>query len=267
MSLSSAALKRPVTTVSAVFALVLLGMVSLRQMPVSLLPDIALPVLTIRTPYRGAAAEEVSRFVAEPIEQAVVATPGLVDMRSVSRNGEETTTLQFAWGTDMAKTVLAVREHLDDAAENLGPDIGRPTLLTSDPGERPIAILALTGPGDLRAIAATARNVHARRLEQIDGVANVAVVGDPTDEIRVDVDPDRARALGVTPDQISTAIQNANANAVSGTIRRGQFRFSVRTRSELSDPSQTPRHPDRGGGQRHPALRSRHRHAGDAPIR
>ncbi len=238
MSLSSAALKRPITTVSAVFALVLLGVVSLRQMPVSLLPDIALPVLTIRTPYQGAAAEEVSRFVAEPIEQAVVATPGLVDMRSVSRNGEETTTLQFAWGTDMAKTVLAVREHLDNAAENLGPDIGRPTLLTSDPGERPIAILALTGPGDLRAIAATARNVHARRLEQIDGVANVAVVGDPTDEIRVDVDPDRARALGITPDQISTAIQSANANAVSGTIRRGQFRFSVRTRSELSDPAQ-----------------------------
>ena len=74
MSLSAAALRRPVTTFSAILALVLLGAVSLRQMPVSLLPDVTLPVLTVRTAFPGAAAEEVSRFVAEPIEDATSAT-------------------------------------------------------------------------------------------------------------------------------------------------------------------------------------------------
>ena len=71
MSLASAALKRPVTTVSATLALVLLGAVSLSRLPVSLLPDITLPVLTVRTVYPGSAATEASRLVAEPIEQAV----------------------------------------------------------------------------------------------------------------------------------------------------------------------------------------------------
>src|ERR1019366_2679889 len=102
------------------------------------------------------------------------------------------------WGTDMAKTVLQVRERLDVDRSSLPATADRPTLLTSDPGERPIAVLALTGPGDLRAIARTGHDVHARRLEQIAGVASVAVVGDPADEIRVDIDPDRARAMDIT---------------------------------------------------------------------
>lgn len=236
MSLSSAALRRPVTTIAATLTLVLLGVVSISQMPVSLLPDVTLPVLTIRTVYKGASAEEVSRVVAEKIEQQVAATPGMAGVRSVSRTGEDNTTIQFAWGTDMAKTVLAVRERLD--AWNRPAGVDRPTLLTSDPGERPIAILGLTGPGDLRSIAATGREVHARRLEQIQGIASVAVVGDPTDEVRVDMDPDRARALGVTPDDVASAISHANAQDNGGTVRRGQFRFTVRTLTELQDPAQ-----------------------------
>lgn len=250
MSIASAALRRPVTTVAATLGMMLMGVVTLGELPVSLLPDVQLPVLTIRTTYRGAAATEASRFVAEPIEQAVAATPGLVDLRSVSRNGEVTTTLHFAWGTNMATTVLQVRERLDNARANLPERADRPTLLTSDPGERPIAVLALTSQGDLRSIARTAKDVHARRLEQLSGVASVAVVGDPTDEIRIDISPERSRALGLTPDDISNAVKEANAAAAGGTIRRGQFRFALRALTEfqnLREVEETPVGPSRGG--------------------
>jgi len=175
MSLSSAAVRKPVTTIAAVLAIVLLGSVSLTRLPVTLLPDVTLPVLTIRTGYTGAAAEEVSRFIAEPIEQAIAATPGIVELRSVSRNGEAVTTARFAWGTDMETTVLTVRERLDQARSQLPEAAQRPTLLTSDPGERPIAVIGLTGLNDLRLLGRTATDVHARRLEQIQGVASVAV--------------------------------------------------------------------------------------------
>ncbi len=77
MSIAHAALRRPVTTVAVTLALMMLGAVSLSRLPVSLLPDVTLPVLTIRTAYPGAAATEVSRFVAEPVEEAVAATPGV----------------------------------------------------------------------------------------------------------------------------------------------------------------------------------------------
>ncbi len=250
MSLASSALKRPVTTVALTLGFVLLGAVSLGRLPVSLLPDVSLPVLTIRTAYPGAAATEVSRFIAEPIEEAVAATPGLVDLRSVSRNGEAVTTLRFGWGTNMATTVLTVRERLDNARAQLPERAERPTLLTSDPGERPIAVLGLTGPGDLRSIARTAADVHSRRLEQLAGVASVAVVGDPKDDIRVDVDPEKARALGVTPDDVGRALREANTGAPGGTVRRGQFRFALRALTEfqgVDEVASTPVGPARSG--------------------
>ena len=223
---------------AATFAIMLLGAVSLARLPVSLLPDITLPVLTIRTVYPGAAATEASRLVAEPIEQAVASTPGLADVRSVSRNGEVTTTLRFNWGTDMPQTVLLVRERLDNARAQLPERAERPTLLTSDPGERPIAVLALSGTSDLQSISRTAEDVHARRLEQLAGVASVAVAGKPEEEIRVEVDPEKARALGITPDQIATAVRDANANSPGGTVRRGQFRLPLRAYTEFQDPEQ-----------------------------
>ncbi|MFN9309791.1 efflux RND transporter permease subunit [Gemmatimonas sp.] len=247
MSLAAAAVRRPVATVAAVLAVLLLGSVSLSRLPVSLLPDVTLPVLTVRTTYAGAAATEVSRFVAEPIEQAIGATPGLVELRSVSRNGEATTTARFAWGTDMRATVLAVRERLDASRSALPEKADRPTLLTSDPGERPIAVLALTsrpagnageGGVDLRTLARTAADVHARRLEQIEGVASVAVAGAPRDEIRVSLDPDRLRALGLTTADVADAISQQNVTGAGGTIRRGQFRFAVRALTEFQSPSE-----------------------------
>ncbi len=230
-------------TVSAILAVVLLGSVSLTRLPVSLLPDVSLPVLTVRTVYKGAAAAEVSRFVAEPIEQAIAATPGLVELRSVSRNGEVTTTARFGWGTDMRTTVLTMRERLDAARGRLPERADRPTLLTSDPGERPIAVLAVRsdrtkGGGDLRSLARVADEVHARRLEQIEGVSSVAVVGSPTDEIRVDLDPERLRALDLTPEEVAAAIRSENPNGAGGTIRRGQFRFSVRALTEFRTPAE-----------------------------
>jgi hydrophobic/amphiphilic exporter-1 (mainly G- bacteria), HAE1 family len=238
MSLTAISVRRPVSTIAATLAFVLLGAVSLTKLPVSLLPDVSLPVLTVRTQYPGAAATEVSREVAEPIEQALAATPGLVELRSVSRNGEVVTTARFGWGTDMPTTLLNVRERLDNVRGRLPTRAERPTLLTSDPGERPIAVLGVTGQENLRDLARTARDVHARRLEQIAGVASVAVVGAQEDEIRVDADPDKLRALGLTPDDLAAAIRAANANGAGGTVRRGQFRFAMRSLTEFQSPDE-----------------------------
>jgi HAE1 family hydrophobic/amphiphilic exporter-1 len=248
MSLSSYAIKRPITTIATTLALVLIGAVSLSRLPVSLLPDVTLPILTVRTSYPGSAAAEASRLVAEPIEQAMGATPGLVELRSVSRNEEVTTTARFAWGTNMSATVLNVRERLDNIRGQLPERAERPTLLTSDPGQRPIAMLGLTGPGDLRSLSRTAAEVHARRLEQLDGVASVAVVGSPEDEIRVEVDPERIRNLGLSPENIADALRAANWSSPGGTIRRGQFRFSVLALTEFRNVNEIGDTPLGNGG-------------------
>ena len=248
MSLVRAAVLRPVTTVASTLAVVLLGSVSAR-------PDCrcrccrtcTLPVLTIRTLYPGAAAEEVSRFVAEPVEEAIAATPGLVELRSVSRNGEEMTTARFAWGTDMQTTLLNVRERLDNARGQLPERAERPTLLTSDPGERPIAVLALTTTGDLRRPRPHRRG-RARAPARADRRRRQRRRRRRTRRTRSasSVTPERMRALGLTPDDVATADHAPPTSmAPGGTIRRGQFRFSVRTLTEFRSPDEIARRPDR----------------------
>ena len=108
----------------------------------------------------------------------------------------------------------------------------------------------LTSSGDLRSIARIAKDVHARRLEQLPGIASVAVVGEPKDEIKVEIDPERIRALGLTPDDVANAVRSANAAAAGGTIRRGQFRFSLRALTEfqsIGDIAKTPIGPAKSG--------------------
>ncbi|MES3034953.1 MAG: efflux RND transporter permease subunit [Gemmatimonadota bacterium] len=222
----------PVATVAALIAFILAGAVSATRLPVGLLPSIVLPVLTVRARLDGAAASEVSRLVAEPLEEAIAATPGLVDLESSSRDGEATLTLRFEWGSDMPGTTLAIRERLDAARTRLPSMTRRPVLLSNNVGERPIAILALGG-AELRATATIAREVHARRLEQIDGVASVAIVGEPTSEIRVTLNEGRLRAFNLSADDVATAIRESNVSSFGGVVRRGQYQFSVRALTEL----------------------------------
>ena len=234
MSLVSYSARRPVATIAATLAIVLLGTVSLGRLPVSLLPDVSLPVLTIRTLYTGAAAEEVSRFVAEPVEEAIAATPGLVELRSVSRNGEAMTTARFAWGTDMQATVLNVRERLDNAREPAARARRPADAAHERPGRashrgarahRPGRPALARARGRGRPCAAARADRRASRASRSSGA--------PEDEIRIEVDADRMRALGLTTDDVATAVKAANANGAGGTIRRGQFRFSVRALTEF----------------------------------
>jgi HAE1 family hydrophobic/amphiphilic exporter-1 len=221
VSLSAFAVRRPVATVAAVLAVVLMGSVSLSRLPVSLLPDVSLPVLTIRTVYTGAAAPEVSRFVAEPIEEAIAATPGLVELRSVSRNGEVTTTARFGWGTDMRGTVLTVRERLDAARGQLPDRAERPTLLTSDPGERPIAVLAVkSDPSKGGGICAV--SAHGLRCARAGWSRSRAPQRRRRRRTRRP-DParsDRLRALDLTPEDVAPIrAQNATGGRYDSAAR------------------------------------------------
>ena len=112
MKIVSVATRRPVTVVVFFVALVMFGMISFRELPVDLLPDLSFPTLTIRTEYPGVAPADVETFVTTPIEDAVGIVSGLVDISSVSRAGLSDVIMEFAWGTDMDFAAIDVREQL-----------------------------------------------------------------------------------------------------------------------------------------------------------
>lgn len=233
MSLPRLAIQRPVAIAMLFIALVFLGALSASRLPVDLLPDIAYPKLIVYTGYPDVAPAEVERFVTEPVEQQVATVPGVERVESMTREGASLVVLRFAWGTDMDFAALNVREKIDALRDVLPERAARPVVLRTDPRSEPVMAISIAGDVSLWDLKELGETVFRRRLEQIDGVAEAAVTGGLEREIQVDVDHARMDSYGITLQQIEAALQGANASAPSGTIRRGRYRYALRTIGEL----------------------------------
>jgi HAE1 family hydrophobic/amphiphilic exporter-1 len=235
MSIPRFCISRPVATIMLFIAVVFLGVLSFVRLPVDLLPDIAYPRLVVYTSYPQVGPAEVENAVTRRIEAAVASTPGVETVESVSREGLSLVFLRFAWGTDMDFAALNVRERTDGIRGSLPEQSERPVVLRQDPRSEPIMALSVSADFSLWSLEELSENVFRRRLEQIDGVAQAAVTGGLTREIQVDVDPRRLLSYGVTIEQLANTLASANAAGGSGTVRRGQFRYSLRTLGEFQD--------------------------------
>ncbi len=233
MSLPRLSIARPVGVAMVYLGVIFLGGLSFFRLPVDLLPDIAYPRLVVLTTYPEVAPAEIEHFITEPIESQVSTVPGVERVESDTREGVSLVFLRFAWGTDMDFAALNVRERLDGIRDQLPETADRPVVLRQDPRSEPIMAISVASDGDLWGLQQLAEYVFRRRLEQIDGVAQAAVTGGLEREIHVDVDLRRLESYGLTIDQLATTLDNANAAGGSGTVRRGQFRYSLRTLGEL----------------------------------
>ena len=232
MALSDLSIRRPVATAMLYLAVGVLGAVSFSRLPIDLLPDVSFPTLSVWTTYPDAGPAEVERFVTEPVEAVVSRVPAVRSVDSRSREGQSLVRLQFHWGTDMEFAMLHVRERLDNLAGSLPESSERPVILTSDPTNDPIISLAITG-ANLAELRDLSDAVFKRRLEQLDGIAMAAITGGPVREIQVEVDADRLAVNGVSIARVTDALDRANYSAPGGSIRRGRFRYSLRTLGEF----------------------------------
>ncbi len=238
MSLPHLSIRRPVAVAMLFLAVLLLGAIAFRRLPVDLLPNVAYPRLVVHTAEVGAAPAEVERFLSEPVEQAVAGVPGVQGVESTSREGISLVTVRFAWGTDMDFAVLNVREKLDGLADRLPEMATRPTVLRLDPKSEPIMALSVAGDAPLPELKELAEQVFRRRLEQIDGVAQASVTGGLEREIQIAVDPERLQALGLSVQDIATALDAANVSLPGGTVRQGRYRYALRTLGEFESVDQ-----------------------------
>lgn len=242
-------LRRPVSVAAFYLLAGALAVVAAMRLPVALLPSLRYPALVVWTAYPDVAPEQVERAVTEPVEQAVAGTAGLAKVTSRSQLGGSLVRLDFGWNTDMDFAALEAREKLDRLGGLLPDRAERPLVLRVDPSDRPIlvvAVAAAAGPGprgepsatDLLRVKQAARDVVARRLEQLDGVARVRVTGGWEPEVQVLVSPERATAYGVDLEDISRSLREANVALSGGVVRRGAFRYAVEVSGELRDAAE-----------------------------
>lgn len=246
MSLVEFSTTRRVTIVMMSITLLLFGLIALFRLQVNLLPDLSYPTLTVRTEYVGAAPSEIETLISEPLEQSLGVVKGLRRIHSISRMGQSDVMLEFAWGADMDKASLEVRDKLE--VLTLPLQANQPVLLRFDPSTEPVVRMALSmseaKQASMSADAKEARLMSLRRyadeelqkkLEPIPGVASVKIAGGLEDEVQVLIDQNELAARKLSIDLIGARLKAENVNISGGQIEDGNRRYLVRTINEFNN--------------------------------
>ena len=230
---------RPVAVLMVFLAAVVFGYFSLGQLPVTLMPEMSYPTLTVRTEYPGAAPEEVENDISRPIEEALGVVGGLNEISSISRAGVSDVVLEFVWGTPMVDAIQNTLEKLD--LVYLPREAEKPLLLHYDPSLDPVMELSLSGSsssikyrGDegLRRLRRIAELQVKRLIEPVKGVAAARVRGGLEEEIHVLIDEAKLQRVNLSIGQVLSRLRAENINAAGGRIREGGAEYMIRTINE-----------------------------------
>ncbi len=223
--------RRPVAIFMVVLAIAVFGYISYQQLPLTLMPDISYPTLTIRTDYPDTAPEEVENLISRRIEQRLGVVNNLASIVSISRAGMSDVILEFGWDTDMNDAVQTVRENLDRL--NLPRGVNKPLILRYDPTQDPIMRIGLYGDADLYALRLIAEEEIKQALEAMKGVAAARVHGGLEEEIRVEINERQLALIGLGIGDVNRRLREENVNLAGGSLLDGQTQYMVRTLNEF----------------------------------
>ncbi len=233
---------RPVAVAMVFLAVLVFGGFSAQMLPLSLMPDISYPKLTVRTDYEGAAPAEVENNVSRPLEEVLGVVTGVTRIESVSRAGYSDVILEFGWDTDMDDANQDVLEILDQVTPSLPDGVDQPLILRYDPTLDPVLTLSLEGSGEryegeggLGRLRRVADQEVRRLLEPVEGVAAVRIKGGLEEQISVELDEGQLRRTGVGIDTVIARLSAENINLAGGQLEDGRTRYLVRTVNEFRD--------------------------------
>jgi len=229
MNLSRLFIFRPVATTLLTLAVALAGAIAFRLLPVSPLPQVDYPTISVSANLPGASPETMAATVAGPLERILGQIAGVTELTSYSTLGSTRVTLQFELSRDIDGAARDVQAAINASRGQLPTSLpNNPTYRKVNPAETPIIILALTSDtltkGQLYDAAST---VLAQRLSQVDGVGQVSIGGSSLPAVRVELDPDRLAANGLNMDDVRTAIVGTNANRPKGVVEDGERAWQV----------------------------------------
>jgi len=240
---SSFVTRRPVAVIMVFLAALVFGWFSYGRLPVTLMPELSYPTLTVRTEYPGAAPEEVENDISRPIEETLGVVGGLRKISSISRAGVSDVVLELSWDTDVSDATQDVLERLDQVF--LPDSAERPLILHYDPSLDPVMELSLSGKGQrfegeegLRRLRRLAELQLKRQLEPVSGVAAVRIRGGLEEEIHVLLDEKKLSRFGLSIQNVINRLAQENINVAGGTIQEGRTEYMVRTLNEFQDLGQ-----------------------------
>jgi multidrug efflux pump len=235
MSLSSPFIHRPVATTLLTAAVALAGAVAFRFLPVSALPQIDFPTISVGASLPGASPEIMASSVATPLERQFGRIAGVNEMTSSSFLGTTSITLQFDLNRNIDGAARDVQASINAARSYLPSNLpSNPTYRKVNPADSPIMILALTSSVyDRGKLYDAASTIMQQRLSQVQGVGQVSVGGSSLPGVRVDISPTQLNSFGLGLQDVSSMLSRQNANSPKGQIVNGSTSADIVTNDQL----------------------------------
>ncbi|MDR3446949.1 MULTISPECIES: efflux RND transporter permease subunit [Dyella] len=236
MGFSTLFIRRPIATSLLMVAVLLLGILGYRELPVSALPEIDAPSLVVTTQYPGASASTMASLVTTPLERNLGQISGLSMMTSDSSAGLSTIVLQFAMDRDIDIAAQDVQAAINQARGTLPQTLPYPPVYNRvNPADAPIMTLKLTSESlPLREVNNYADSILAQKLSQVQGVGLVSIAGNVRPAVRVQVNPSQLANLGLTMEDVRSSLTEANVNAPKGTLNGATQSYSIGTNDQLA---------------------------------
>ena len=231
MWITRLSLKYPISTLMASIAVFVLGLVSFRQLPIDMLPNIQIPVVSAITFYTGAGPLDMEQSVTVPIERAVSSTNDVDYIQSSTREGISNIRIYFNWDANTDVGLVDVIQKINRVLNQLPTGVSQPLALRFDITNIPVITVALSSNMDERDLYDLAYNSIEPQLEHLPGVAFAQVIGGKIREIHLTIDRDRLEAVGVPLQQVINAVGASNLILPSGDLKTGVFDYSLKTES------------------------------------
>jgi HAE1 family hydrophobic/amphiphilic exporter-1 len=222
------ALQRPVTMAMFVVALVLMGVISYRNLPVQELPNVSFPFVTVVINYPGASPEDMEQLVTLPVENAVSGVSGIQQVNGFAGSGVSRVSMQFTNGTDAGVAANDVAQTINRIQRSLPAGIQTPSISKANPNSGPIVNVALSG-GSLVDLYNQATNVMQPAFQIVPGVAQVSVQGGLIPQVNVIMKADALEAYGISIAQVSQALQAQNLSVPGGGTTEAGQNWTIRT--------------------------------------
>lgn len=231
MSISTLSIKRPVLAIVMNLAILLFGFIGFQYLGVREYPSIDPPIVNVSANYPGANADIIESQITEPLEKALNSVEGIRSVSSASNQGSCNITIEFNLDVDMEKATNDVRDKVSQAVSILPKDLdGLPSVRKADANSETILSLSLqSNSKNILEVSDFAENVIAPRLETIEGVSEVRIWGFKRYSMRLWMDPNKMVAMGVTTQDIKSALDRENVELPSGKLQGNNTELVVKT--------------------------------------
>jgi HAE1 family hydrophobic/amphiphilic exporter-1 len=234
MRLPKLSVERPVATAMVFIAILLFGVVSLKMLPLDVMPAMELPSLTVLTVYPGASANEVEDQVSRVLETQLSGVQDLKNINSASRENVSIVSLQFNWGSDITQAANNTRDMMELVKSKLPSGAREPVIFKVNSAMMPVLIYSVTASDNYNALGRIIEDRIASPIRMVEGVGSVIYLGQPEREIRINVNPSQLDAYHLSVAELSTILKAENVSIPGGSIKSGINDFSIRIPAEIT---------------------------------